>query len=66
MVSKDTVKEAEIKIKKMADEFEKIVNEASEVYTDNNGGKMQLNFKMKKKIREFKNWMRQLTRDKET
>jgi len=65
-VGKDTVKEAATKIKKMADEFEKIVNEASEVCVDNNGGKMQLNFKTKKKIREFKNWMRQLTRDKET
>ena len=54
----------------MADEFEKIVNEASEVCVDNNGGnnggKMQLNFRTKKKIRRFKNWMRQLLRDEET
>ena len=32
---------------------------------DDDGGKMQVNFKMKKKIRAFKNWVRQLTREKE-
>ena len=65
VVSTATVREAAIEMTKMANEFEKIVNEASKVYVDNNGGKTQVNFKMKKKIRAFKNWVRQLTREKE-